>query len=511
METPKDILTDTITIGDITYSADMATVLSADKSITSFQLERGVRYIGENAFAGCPNLCVVRIPKTVIRIEDFAFKDCQNLREVHLPYYIEYISPLAFSLSDVPGNTFYNSSLKVFFPKEAFRKFAYMIPQFLSASDYENSGLTDDDYDFFDELPIYTNEDELYRMVIKDHIQNYYETGDDINGDKNIIDADIQAIGDDVIDLMFKFGFGDLIDKNEFADTNKHRIIISIDESFGALIEHIIKDWLNFMPNLRPLSVLHMALNESLVMGFIPASTWDNPDDKELYGDRLYYYLKGLYVDISGGFYNDEVENNERLNGWYDRLKVDSEVMLEYFVKTYSEYGHPINTGALKEIVRRCMRILFHVGYSYGLKYQGTSHCFNRKPNYDPCLFSEQEMQGGVCIDCFDQKEDAYLEAIRIVCKLDDFSFIALGEEVEQQYRFAEKYWIRSLPGYIMSHSQFEALREIIGIRHGYNNNYYSFQKPHVTFLASFEKAKKRFEDELPKEEYKYVEWITSI
>ena len=40
METPKDILTDTITIGDITYSADMATVLSADKSITSFQLEK---------------------------------------------------------------------------------------------------------------------------------------------------------------------------------------------------------------------------------------------------------------------------------------------------------------------------------------------------------------------------------------------------------------------------------------------------------------------------------------
>lgn len=137
--------------------------------------------------------------------------------------------------------------------------------------------------------------------------------------------------------------------------------------------------------------------------------------------------------------------------------------------------------------------------------------CFNRKPNYDPCLFSEQEMQGGVCIDNFDQKEDAYLEAIRIVCKLDDVSFIALGEEVEQQYRFAETYWIRSLPGYIMSHSQFEALREIIGIRHGYNNNYYSFQKPHVTFLTSFEKAKKRFEDELPKEEYKYVEWITSI
>lgn len=505
----KDILTDAITIGGITYSADMATVLSADKSITSFQLERGVRYIGENAFAGCSNLCVVRIPETVLRIEDFAFKDCQNLREVHLPYYIEYISPLAFTLSDEPDNTFYNSNIKVFFPKEAFQKFAYMAPQFLSASDCEDSGLPDYDDDFFDELPIYTNEDELYRMVIKDHIQNYYEIGDDIDGDKNKIDADIQAISDDAIDLMFKFGFGDLIDKNEFADTNKHRIIISIDESFGALIEHTIKDWVNFMPNLRPINVLHMALNESLIMGFIPASTWDNPDDKELYGDQLYYYLKGLYVDISGGFYNDEVEKDEGLKEWYDRLKVDCEVMLDYFVRTYSEYGHPINLGAIKNIVRCCMRTLFHVGYSYGLKYRGS----NRQSIHNPCLFSEEEMQGGIRLrtDSFDSYEDAYLEALRIVCKLDDVSFIALGEEVEQQYRFAEKHWIRSLPGYIMGVVQFESLREIIGIRHGYNNHFYSFQNPHVIAPGSFTKALERFRGELPNEEYKFTEWINVV
>ena len=56
MEIAKDINIETVTIGGITYSVDMATVLSADQSITSFQLERGVRYIGENAFANCQNL-----------------------------------------------------------------------------------------------------------------------------------------------------------------------------------------------------------------------------------------------------------------------------------------------------------------------------------------------------------------------------------------------------------------------------------------------------------------------
>ena len=313
----------------------------------------------------------------------------------------------------------------------------------------------------------YTNEDELYKMVIMDYIQNYYTTGDEIDGDTNIIDEDIQAISDDVIDLMFKFGFGDLIDKNGFADTNEHKIINSIDESFGAFIEHTVKDWLDFMPNLRPIDVLHTALNESLKMGFISAAICDNPDDEELY--------------------------------------CDTEVMLDYLVRSYSEYGHPINVGALKKIVRCCMRILFHVGYSYGLKYHGS----NRKASYEPCLFSEEEMRGGIRTDFFELYEDAYLEAIRIVCKLDDVSYMALSHEVDQQYMFAEKYWIRMLPGYAMSYIEFDALREIIGIRHGYNNNFYSFQKPHVSVPASFEKAKKRFEDELPKGEYRNVEWIT--
>lgn len=96
------------------------------------------------------------------------------------------------------------------------------------------------------------------------------------------------------------------------------------------------------MPNLRPLCVLHKAMNECLIMGFIPASTWDNPDDVGLYGDRLYQYLRCLYVDISDGFYNDEVEKNDKQKEWYGRLEVDSGVMLDCFVRNYVEHGHPI-------------------------------------------------------------------------------------------------------------------------------------------------------------------------
>ncbi len=384
---------DTIVIGGITYSADMATVLSADHSITSFQLERGVRYIGENAFANCQNLRVVHIPETVIRIEDFAFRDCHNLHEVHLPYYMEYISPLAFTLSDGSDNTFYND-IKMCFPKEAFLKFAYMIPQFLSTSDYEESGLTEDDFesvdgwDMFDGLPVCINEDELYRMAIKDFFQQYYKIGEETDIESDIIDADIQAACESAIEFMFTFGLRELIDESELVDTRKHQIINSIDESFEVMIDHAIRDWLNFRPNMRPLNVIYMAMGESLRTGFIPASICDKPDDKELYGDKLYGYLRCLYVDVTGGFYNEEVEKNESMKEWYDKMNdIDLEVLLDCFLQHYTESGHLINENVLKRIVRLCMKKLFHIGYSYGLKYRG-------RTKHEPCMFSEEEMQG---------------------------------------------------------------------------------------------------------------------
>ena len=55
-EGETDMDTEGITINGITYSDDMATVLAADSNIPSFDLIRGVRYIGKYAFADCKNL-----------------------------------------------------------------------------------------------------------------------------------------------------------------------------------------------------------------------------------------------------------------------------------------------------------------------------------------------------------------------------------------------------------------------------------------------------------------------
>ena len=114
---------DGIRIGKVVYSDDLSTVLSADKDITSFEIIRGVRCIGSRAFSGCRKLRVVRIPETVIRIEDYAFRDCTAIQEMYLPYYIEYISPLAFTNSD-ESEPFYLCIPNVHIPKDAFRKYA---------------------------------------------------------------------------------------------------------------------------------------------------------------------------------------------------------------------------------------------------------------------------------------------------------------------------------------------------------------------------------------------------
>ena len=67
---------------------------------------------------------MVRIPETVIRIEDYAFRDCTAIQEMYLPYYIEYISPLAFTNSD-ESEPFYLCIPNVHIPKDAFRKYAF--------------------------------------------------------------------------------------------------------------------------------------------------------------------------------------------------------------------------------------------------------------------------------------------------------------------------------------------------------------------------------------------------
>ncbi len=337
IQTETDHMENSITIDGITYSADMATVLSADKDIECFQLIRGVRYIGEYAFAGCQNLRVVHIPETVIRIEDFAFRDCFCLKEVHLPHYMEYISPLAFTFSEEASSRFY-ISIEVFIPKDAFLRYTYMIPQFIAIWNYKDYGLTDEDmevaygeswYDI-DGSPIYVNEDELYRMAIKDTIRFSLKVGENLNTDS---DRE-QKIYDSVLHSLFEEQLCDFLYESSLVNTDNHKIFNSIDDSFGALMEYRIMERYKLSQNYRPIELIYDVMEVALTMGFIP------------------------------------VENDSKMSVWYYDMKIDTERLLWLFLREYAEYGYAINVAILKRIIRQSMRMLFHIGYSYGMQYK---------------------------------------------------------------------------------------------------------------------------------------------
>lgn len=370
-ESNTDFKGETITIDGVTYSVDMATVLSADKGITSFQLIRGVRRIGEYAFAGCQNLRVVRIPETVIRIEDFAFRDCFALHEVHLPYYMEYISSLAFTYSEGDINRFYMYPLKVFIPKKAFLRYAYMIPQYISEYDYEEYGLTDNDmaevegWNTDEGLPISVNEDELYRIAIKDYLQYRYMIGDYECTDEP---HDIQQIYNSVFHYIFNNGLCDFLNESELIETDDEHIINNIDDSFGALMEHRIRERYKLSQNYRPIELIYDTLGDALQLGFVTVSTEKiKSNAHEFYGDMLFKYLQHCYGNAVCGYYCQIVENDSALKELYDKMDIDTEKVLNCFILRYNENGLPINVKSLKRIIRQTMKILFHIGYSYGI------------------------------------------------------------------------------------------------------------------------------------------------
>ena len=484
---------DFITINGFTYSPDLTTVIAVEKDITSLDgMQRGVCYIGKMAFAGCSNLRVVRLPETVIGIDDFAFCDCENLIDVHFHLNIEYISPLAFTYLD-KEKPFYNLNINAIIPIEAYLKFTFLTPQFVSESCYEECGFTMDDldrlegWDELDGLPVYVDEDELYRMAIMDHLQHEYMVGELTEADAEKEAENLRGIYQQVRDRLYEEIIGDALSGSDFLQTGRHGIVNNVGESCHALIEHHIRFWLKQTPEKRPMEILYRAITDTIFMGFDLQSRYE--DDFEL-------------------FYQEEDQDcKEMLEAYYDNLsQIDVKDVLQQFLLRYKQYGYPINVQSLKKIVRLCMKLMFHIGYSYGIHYRrSNTHAKELE------LFSEEEMKGGVSTDFFEIYEKEYLYFMQVVSRLDDAAFYILSEEYarERQEIRKDMYYLHSLPGQILSSTQFDALGEMIRLRHYYNNHFFKFQKPQIIVSSSFKNAQRRFMETISNNNYVSTDWVT--
>lgn len=471
---------DSITINGFTYSVDIATVLSVDEGITSLDgMQRGVRYIGKDAFAGCENLRIVRIPETVIRIEDYAFSDCPNIIELHLPRDMEYISPLAFTLSKAISNRYYGD-FRLYFPKDSFLKYVYMIPQFLSEWDYEEYGLTDEDMERVegwtkeDGLPNKINLAEFYRVLFVDFAAERYPA--DVQSSFNLDDEAgvVDRIYHAVMHEVFEKGYCTSLEEIELTKASGISLLKQIREDADELLKNSICRC--FYPlNERPIELTYIAMHTALDEGCTNATGLE------------VWQFEEAGID----------------------LNINCADVLESFFTHYISNGYLINVELLKCIVRQSLTMHFHIGYSYGVKYKR-----KRQSEKELDLFTLEDMRGGISIDFFDKYEDAYLEAMRIVGRMSDKDFYGLSHEYEQKKTpFGEMYFLKALPHQVLSQIQFSALGEIINLRHFHNNELYGLNHPHIMVPLSYNKARKRFVEECKNTEVSnnVIKWIYVI
>lgn len=82
-------------INNIRY-ADTYLVEAADKTLTSYIIKDGTKWIGSNAFEDCRNLTFVTIPNSVTTIHYEAFHSCTSLTSIAIPNSVTSIGKWTF-------------------------------------------------------------------------------------------------------------------------------------------------------------------------------------------------------------------------------------------------------------------------------------------------------------------------------------------------------------------------------------------------------------------------------
>ena len=82
-------------INNIRY-ADTYVVEAIDKTLLTYSLKEGTRFIGSKAFGDCENLVMLSIPNSVILVGDSSFSRCISLSSIRIPNSVKSICNSAF-------------------------------------------------------------------------------------------------------------------------------------------------------------------------------------------------------------------------------------------------------------------------------------------------------------------------------------------------------------------------------------------------------------------------------
>lgn len=494
----------TVIIGDIVYSSDLKTVISSKKDITSLNLIRGVRCIGKYAFAECKDLVIVKIPETILVIDDFAFCGCTAIKEVHLPYEMEYISLLAFTSFDNEEHGFFLNIPHIYLPKETYFKYLNLLPQYVFDYEYEDYGYSDDEFEQLSKNKNLENNMltpdafEFCRIVVK-----YLMALSGLRGScpyEVIPDVSVShSVQSSVID--------ELLDNNILI--NRRQLIhdgnIPLTSKFGGSIPNLIKDcvreWITWDSSNTPIDTCENIIEYALTMGIVPMVIWNND---EIEANSHKDFVKMIKEEYGEYPLASLKENRDKsFQDWIDRIESFDALSVFFSVSmNYKKRGYKTDPSLIFDILYTCMMVAFQFGYCYGVRI---------KRNYigviEGELFTEEEMKGGIKTDYFEKEEDNYLFAMRLISQMDNSQFDVLAKECYEADDYRKAYFIRSVPGNFLKYEQFHSIKECVGIRHFVNNNMYSYNKPHVTFPGAYEKARTTFMKEIDNDKYKHINW----
>ena len=82
-------------INNIRY-ADTFAIEAVDKTLTTYTIKEGTKFIGYNAFSGCESLTNITIPDSVLYIGAGAFTECTSLTSINIPDKVTHIGQEAF-------------------------------------------------------------------------------------------------------------------------------------------------------------------------------------------------------------------------------------------------------------------------------------------------------------------------------------------------------------------------------------------------------------------------------
>ena len=90
--------------------ADTYLVEAVDKTLSTYSIKKGTKWIGSDAFKGCTSLTSITIPNSVTSIGESAFENCTGLTSITFPNSVTSIGNLAFnSCSGLTSITIGNS------------------------------------------------------------------------------------------------------------------------------------------------------------------------------------------------------------------------------------------------------------------------------------------------------------------------------------------------------------------------------------------------------------------